>query len=160
METLHIRLIGERALFRNIGIPGADVADTALNRRHRAIHGILGNLLGLWRDFDNQKDFDLAPELKQWLAATRLTITKIEYPQHPEIRIIGQHRYKGISDYTKSGNSGPKFLSYHWNVQMDFYLEITEKGAEQLKTVVRKPVGIPYLGQSNCPAQIFLVVDK
>ena len=157
MKTIHIRFWGERALFRNLAMPGTDVADTRMKERDRAIHGLLGNMLGLWRNFDDAENFDLAPALDHWIAENKLVIKRIEYPRNPEIRILGQHRYKDTTNYIKPGESGPKNLTYHWNVQFDMILEISTKGADELMAAVRQPVGTPYLGQSNCPAQVVLV---
>lgn len=157
MKTIHIRFWGERALFRNLAMPGADVADAHMEERDRAIHGLLGNMLGLWRNFDDTENFGLAPALDQWIAQNQLVIKRIDYPLNPEIRILGQHRYKNTANYMKSGESGPKNLTYHWHVQLDVILEISEKGADELTVAVKQPVGTPYLGQSNCPAQVVLV---
>ena len=157
METIHIRLFGERALFRNLAMPGTDVADAHIENRIRAIYGILGNMLGLWRDFDDTEDFGLAPALKDWITENQVKINQISYPQDPEIRILGQHRYKDTANYMKPGESGPKNLTYHWHIQMDVVIELDEKGAIGLRTAVREPVGTPYLGQSNCPAQVILI---
>jgi len=157
MKTIHIRFWGERALFRNLAMPGTDVADTRMEERTRAVHGLVGNMLGLWRNFDDTENFGLAPALDQWIAQNQLVIKRIDYPLNPEIRILGQHRYKDTISYTKPGESGPKNLTYHWNVQFDVILEISRKGAAELTAAVRQPVGTPYLGQSNCPAQVVLV---
>lgn len=157
MKTIHIRFSGERALFRNLAIPGADVADAHMEERICAIHGLLGNMLGLWRNFDDTENFGLAPALKQWIEGNKLVIKRIDYPQNPEIRILGQHRYKDTANYMRPGESGPKNLTYHWHVQLDVVVELAEKGADELTAAARKPVGTPYLGQSNCPAQVVLV---
>ena len=157
MKTIHIRFWGERALFRNLAMPGTDVADARVGERTRAIQGLLGNMLGLWRDFDDTDNFGLAPALDQWIEENQLVIKRIDYPRNPDIRILGQHRYKDTANYMKPGESGPKNLTYHWNVQLDVLLEISTKGADELTAAVRQPVGTPYLGQSNCPAQVFLV---
>lgn len=157
MKTLEIRFFAERALFRNRAMPGTDVADADMVRHTRAIHGLLGNMLGLWRDFDSTKDFGLAPPLIQWIEQNRLVIKRVDYPHNPEIRILCQHRYKDTTNYTIAGESGPKSLTYHWQVQMNVLVELLEKGAEELMAAIRQPVGTPYLGQSNCPAQVFLV---
>ncbi len=157
MKTIHIRFWGERALFRNLAMPGTDVADARMKERSRAIHGLLGNMLGLWRNFDDTENFDLAPALDQWIAENKLAIKQIDYPQNPEIRILGQHRYKDTENYMKPRESGPKNLTFHWHVQLDVILEIVAKGADELTAAVRQPVGTPYLGQSNCPAQVVLV---
>jgi len=157
MKTIHIRFGGERALFRNLAMPGADVADARMGERTRAIHGLLGNMLGLWRNFDETENFGLAPALDQWITENKLVIKRINYPQNPGIRILGQHRYKDTANYMKPGESGPKNLTYHWHVQLDVVVELTEKGADELMAAVRQPVGTPYLGQSNCPAQVVLV---
>jgi hypothetical protein len=157
MKTIHIRFWGERALFRNLAMPGTDVADANMGERTRAIYGLLGNMLGLWRNFDDTENFDLAPALNQWIAENQLVIKRIDYPRNPEIRILGQHRYKGTANYMKPGESGPKNLTYHWHVQLDVILEISAKGEDELMAAVRQPVGTPYLGQSNCLAQVFLV---
>jgi hypothetical protein len=156
MKTIHIRFWGERALFRNLAMPGTDVADARMEERKRAIHGLLGNMLGLWRNFDDTENFGLATALVQWIAKNQLVIKRIDYPQNPEIRILGQHRYKDTANYMKPGESGPKNLTYHWHVQLDVVVELAEKGAAELMATVRQPVGTPYLGQSNCPAQIAL----
>lgn len=157
MKTIHIRFFGERALFRNLAMPGTDVADTRIAGRTRAIHGLLGNMLGFWRNFDDTENFGLAPDLEQWIAKNQLEIKQINYPQNPEIRILGQHRYKDTANYMKPGESGPKNLTYHWNVQLDVVVELAEKGADELTVAIKHPVGTPYLGQSNCPAQVVLV---
>jgi len=165
MKTIHIRFWGERALFRNLAMPGTDVADARMKERDRAIHGLLGNMLGLWRNFDDTENFGLTTALVQWIAKNQLVIKRIDYPRNPEIRILGQHRYKTTDQYTnlkkeKGKNkpqSGPKNLTYHWHVQLDVILEISAKGADELTAVVKQPVGTPYLGQSNCPAQVVLV---
>jgi hypothetical protein len=157
MKTLQIRFFAERALFRNLAMPGTDVADADMVSHTRAIHGLIGNMLGLWRDFDDTKDFGLAPPLIQWIAQNRLVIKRIDYPHDPEIRILFQHRYKDTANYTIAGESGPKGLTYHWQVQMNVVVELLEKGAEELIAAIRRPVGTPYLGQSNCPAQVLLV---
>ncbi len=160
MKTIHIRFWGERALFRNLAMPGTDVADADIGERTRAIHGLLGNMLGLWRDFDDTENFDLAPELNRWIAENQLEIKRIDYPRNPEIRILGQHRYKDTGNYMTIGKSGPKNLTYHWHVQLDVVAELTETGAAELINAVRQPAGTPYLGQSNCPAQVVLVECK
>ena len=157
MKTLHIRFIGERALFRNVAMPGTDVASADMANRTRAVHGLLGNMLGLWRDFDDTREFALAPSLISWVEQNRLVVKRIDYPQNPEIRILCQHRYKDTANYTKAGESGPKNLTYHWNVQLDVIVELLQKGAEELMASIRRPVGTPYLGQSNCPAQVILM---
>ena len=165
MKTIHICFWGERALFRNLAMPGTDVADTRMKRRDRAIHGLLGNMLGLWRNFDDAENFDLEPTLDHWIAENKLVIKRIEYPRNPEIRILGQHRYKTTDQYTnlkkekgkKIPQSGPKNLTYHWHVRLDVVVELAEKGADELTVAVKQPVGTPYLGQSNCPAQVVLV---
>jgi CRISPR-associated protein (Cas_Cas5). len=164
MKTIHIRFWGERALFRNLSMPGTDVADGRIKERKRAIHGLLGNMLGLWRNFDDTENFGLAPALEQWIAKNKLVVKRIEYPQNPEIRILGQHRYKTTDQYTNlkkekgrhSPQSGPKNLTYHWHVQLDVVVELAEKGVAELMAAIRQPVGTPYLGQSNCPAQVAL----
>ncbi len=157
MKTIHIRFWGERALFRNLAMPGVDVADVRIGDRPRAIHGLIGNMLGLWRDFDDSNYFDLSADLIQWIADNHLTIKRVEYPQDPEVRILGQHRYKDTANYTRPGESGPKNLTYHWDVQLDVVLELDENGAAELEAAVKQPVGTPYLGQSNCPAQVVWV---
>ena len=156
-KTIQIRFLGERALFRNLAMPGTDVADDNMAERVRAIHGLLGNMLGLWRNFDDMEELGLAPELNHWIAENKVVVKRINYPTNPEIRILGQHRYKDTANYMKFGESGPKNLTYHWNVQLDVALELSANGAKELKAVVRKPVGTPYLGQSNCPAQMILL---
>ena len=160
MKTIHIRFWGERALFRNLAMPGTDVADTRMEKRTRAVHGLVGNMLGLWRNFDDAENFDLAPALDHWIAENKLVVKRIEYPRNPEIRILGQHRYKDTISYMKPGESGPKNLTYHWYVQLDVVVELAEKGADELTVAVKQPVGTPYLGQSNCPAQVVLVEQK
>lgn len=157
MKTIHIRFWGERALFRNLAMPGTDVADTRMEERSRAIHGLVGNMLGLWRNFDDTENFGLAPALNHWIAENKLVIKQIDYPRNPEIRILGQHRYKDTTSYMKPGESGPKNLTYHWHAQLDVVVELAEKGADELRVAVKQPVGTPYLGQSNCPAQVVLV---
>ena len=157
MKTIHIRFFGERALFRNLAMPGTDVADARMSERTRAVHGLLGNMLGLWRNFDNIENFGLAPALNHWILENQLGIKQIDYTPNPEIRIMGQHRYKDTANYMKPGESGPKNLTYHWHVQLDVILEVSAKGADELRAAVRQPVGTPYLGQSNCPAQVILV---
>ena len=157
MKTIHIRFWGERALFRNLAMPGADVADARMGERSRAIYGLLGNMLGLWRNFDDTENFGLDPVLDQWIEENQLEIKRIEYPRNPEIRILGQHRYKDTISYMKPGESGPKNLTYHWHVQLDVVIELAEKAADELTVAVKQPVGTPYLGQSNCPAQVVLV---
>ncbi|MBW2111285.1 MAG: hypothetical protein JRH00_07595 [Deltaproteobacteria bacterium] len=157
MKNLHIRFLGERALFRNLAMPGTDVADACVANRTRAIYGLLGNILGLWRNFDDAENFDLAPELERWITENQLMIKRVDYPSDPEIRILGQHRHKDTTNYMKPGKSGSKNLTYHWDVQLDVVVALFEKGAAELEAAVRQPVGTPYLGQSNCPAQVILV---
>ncbi len=156
MKSVHICFSGERALFRNISMPGTDVAEIVTKDRMRAIFGIIGNMLGLWRDFDDPRNLGVAPSLEKWINSNQVKIKKIMYPDNPEIRILGQHRYKNTFNYSKPGESGPKNLTYHWNVRMDVILELSEEGAKELVAAVRQPTGTPYLGQSNCPAQVVL----
>jgi len=155
MKSLRIRLYGERALFRNLSVPGADVASVDVSKE--AVIGLLGNIMGKWRDFDDTNDFGLASELKAWISKHNLMINKINYPAKPEIRFLGQHRYKSVSEFTKEGNSGPKIISYHWGVAIDIETIVDEDGFEELIYYLRKPIGTPYLGQSNCIAQIELL---
>ncbi len=156
MKKVHISFYGERSLFRNVSMPGTDVADIVNTDRKRAIYGIIGNMLGLWRDFDDPLNLDIAPSLKKWIETNQVTINKVKYPENPETRILGQHRYKNTFNYSKPGESGPKNLTYHWDVYLEVILELSEKGAQELVAAVRQPMGTPYLGQSNCPAQVIL----
>jgi len=155
MMEIHLRLHGERALFRNLAMPGADVATEKV--RNNAILGLLGNIMGKWRNFDDREDFSLTSDLKAWIENHSLTIRSIEYPKDPQIVLLGQHRYKGIKDFTKRGESGPATLTYHWNIQIDVKLKLDKSGGEELIGFLRQPRGTPYLGQSNCLAQIELV---
>ena len=77
MKNIHIRFWGERALFRNLAMPGTDVADTRMEERTRAIHGLLGNMLGLWRNFDDTENFGLAQALNHWIAENKLKFKQI-----------------------------------------------------------------------------------
>lgn len=137
-------------------MPGTDVADSDFQLRDRAVFGIIGNILGLWRDLDNPDEMELAPNLEEWISENGLIVDQIKYPKKPEIRVIGQHRYKNPKGYMKRGESGPKNLVYHWNVRMEILLQMSEAGANELIRAVRQPFGIPYLGQSNCPAQVLV----
>jgi len=156
MKQIHIQFRAERALFRNMAMPGADVADTDFSERHRAIYGLLGNMLGIWRDFDDENQMEIAPSLQKWIGNHGLEIEEIRYPVAPSVRTIGQHRYKNAEGYMKAGESGPKNVTYHWNVQLDVTLKISDEGANALIEAARKPAGLPYLGQSNCLSQVFI----
>ncbi len=153
MKKLTIRFLGERALFRNPAIPGSDVADDNLANRERAIKGLLGNMLGLWRDFDDADNLGLAPALDEWWAKHAVSLEHVTY-RAAESRIIGQHRYKNPGGFMKPGESGPKPLTYHWHVKLDVALALDDPGWEELAHAIREPVGTPYLGQSNCLAQV------
>lgn len=156
MQSVHICFSGERALFRNISMPGADVAEVVTRDRKRAIYGIIGNMLGHWRDFDDPLNLGLASSLEKWIDNNQVRIKKVIYPENPEVRILGQHRFKNTFEYTIPGKSGPKNLTYHWNVCIEVILELSEEGAKELVSAVRQPIGSPYLGQSNCLAQVVL----
>lgn len=156
MNTVTIRLRGERALFRNLGVPGGDVADENISVRKRAAKGLIGNMLGLWRDFDNSENFGLAPGLDEWFEQHSASVDAIRY-RAAESRVIGQHRHKNTWGYMKAGESGPKPLTYHWHVCMDIELTLDDSGQQELIQAVRAPVGTPYLGQSNCMAQVHLL---
>ena len=165
MKTIKLVLHGERALFRNISIPGADVAESLSldtpeqkNRAERAILGIIGTMLGKWRNLDIPPSegngyAKLSSELSAWRDKSRLSMTELEY-KFNEVITLGQHRYKNVDGFLKSGESGPKDLVYHWNVMISIKLELEDFAAEELETATHAPVGIPYLGQSNCPAQV------
>jgi len=159
MNRITIRLRGERALFRNLAIPGSDVADGNMAGRTRAAKGLIGNMLGIWRDFDDRENFDLAPMLEQWFEHHSAFVEAIRY-QAAETRIVNQHRYKNPGGYMKPGESGPKPLTYHWNVCMEIELTLDDSGRRELAEAVRAPVGTPYLGQSNCMAQVHLLEDN
>jgi hypothetical protein len=124
-------------------------------------------MLGLWRDFDDENQIELAPCLRRWIDHHGLEIEEIRYPAAPSVRIIGQHRYKSTEGYTwykynekkgkiEKSNNGPKNVIYHWNVQLDVTVKISDEGAIALAEAVRKPAGLPYLGQSNCLSQAFI----
>lgn len=155
MKTFTIRFHGERALFRNFRIPGSDVADESVDERTRAIKGLIGNMLGLWRDFDDATNLGLAATLEEWCTRHSLSVNQIQY-KAGESRLVGQHRFKSPGKYTTAGESGPKTLTYHWNVCMDVVLTLDESGARELANAVKQPTGTPYLGQSNCLAQVHL----
>lgn len=157
MRCLHIRFYGERALFRNFSMPGADVATS--NVREEAIIGLFGNILGKWRNFNDATDLSLTSELKDWVKKHKVTITSTDYFS-PEIRLLGQHRYKSIKEFTKERESGPKTLSYHWNVQINIVVLLDEEGSQELIFYLKHPIGTPYLGQSNCLAQIELLSEE
>ncbi len=156
MKTLALCFRGERALFRNLAIPGCDVADENVSGRTRAVKGLVGNMLGLWRDFDDADNFCLSSTLEGWFDKHSVTVDEITY-HAGESRVIGQHRYKSPGTYMKAGESGPKPLTYHWNVCMNVKITLDESGARELAQAVREPVGTPYLGQSNCVAQVHLI---
>ena len=156
MATVTIRFRGERALFRNLGVPGSDVADANMSGRTRAAKGLIGNMLGLWRNFDDHENFDLASALDEWFDNHSASVETIRY-RAAETRVIGQHRYKNPAGYMKEGESGPKPLTYHWDVCMDVELTVDDSGRQELAQAVRAPVGTPYLGQSNCMAQVHLL---
>ena len=159
MNTVTLRLRGERALFRNLGVPGSDVADENMSGRIRAAKGLIGNMLGLWRDFDDRENFGLAPTLEEWFDQHSASVETIRY-HAAETRTLGQHRHKNPGGYMKAGESGPKPLTYHWHVCMDIELTLDESGRQELAQAVRAPVGTPYLGQSNCTAQVHLLEAK
>lgn len=158
MARVTIRFRGERALFRNVGVPGSDVADADVSGRTRAAKGLIGNMLGHWRDFDDHENFGLASTLEKWFDTHSASVETIRY-RASETRVIGQHRYKNPAGYMKEGESGPKPLTYHWDVCMDIELTLDDSGREELAQAVRVPVGTPYLGQSNCMAQVHLLED-
>lgn len=158
MSSLTIQFYGERALFRNVGIPGSDVADEDLRRRTSAVKGLIGNILGLWRDFDDEENLGLTPSLEKWWQDHVVELQDIHY-EAGENRTIGQHRYKNPGGFMKPDESGPKFLSYHWHVVLTVTLRLDEKGRKELLEAVKQPTGTPYLGQSNCVSQVSLVED-
>lgn len=158
MMVIHLRLHGERALFRNLAVPGSDVATDKV--REDAIIGLLGNMMGKWRNFDDRENFSIALDLREWVQKHLLTVKSIDYSKNPKIMLLGQHRYKGIKEFTTGGQSGPATMTYHWNIQIDVQLMVDEAGGEELMFFLKKPVGTPYLGQSNCLAQIETVSQK
>jgi len=159
MKRMSICFRGERALFRNLAVPGSDVADHDMSHRTRAVQGLIGNLLGLWRDFDDPTHLDLAPSLQNWWREHKVEIDEIDY-HAPETRVIGQHRYKTTNEYTTDKKSGPKNLTYHWNARITVHMTLDAAGADALGRAIRQPVGTPYLGQSNCLAQVHLLQNS
>lgn len=152
--TLLIR--GERALFRNLTVPGFDIADTEI--RERSIKGLIGNLLGLWRDFNDAKNLDLFLSLKKWWNDTEIAIKQFDYNFKEQVALT-QHRYKGIKSFTQNNESSPRNMTYHFGVKLQVELELNESAAKELIEAVKKPIGIPYMGQSNCLAQIHIMEE-
>ena len=149
--TLLIR--GERALFRNLAVPGLDIAD--INIRERSIKGLVGNLLGLWRNFNDSKNLDLAAPLESWWTSANVIIHDYIYSFEEQVSLT-QHRFKGVKTFTQLGQSSPKELTYHRGAQLEVKLELNNVEHTELIEAVRTPVGLPYMGQSNCLAQIHI----
>lgn len=151
MPILSCRLRGERALFRDISVAGADVSADEI--RPRAIKGIIGNVLGLWRDFSALDEIEETPVVEEWWkrADAEIIDSAISFSHRV---VIGQHRYKTLNQFMKPGESGPKPLEYLWDVEVRWGLRLNEEGAAELQARWRCPIGMIYLGQSNCPAQL------
>ena len=152
--TLLIR--GERALFRNLAVPGLDIADEKI--RERSIKGVIGNLLGLWRDFNDSANLGLASSLDEWWDSAEVMIKDYLYEFKEQVSLT-QHRYKGVKTFTQAGSSSPKKLTYHFGAQLEIKLELSEQAHDELIEAVKTPVGLPYMGQSNCLAQIHIKED-
>ncbi|MFP4356868.1 MAG: type I-E CRISPR-associated protein Cas5/CasD [Puniceicoccaceae bacterium] len=151
MALLACSLAGERALFRDVAVPGADVS--AVELEPRTIKGLIGNILGLWRDFSNPEEMDHTPCLEAWWTKQAVAVEDIQLG-YSHRQVLGQHRYKNLDQYMKPGESGPKPLDYLWDVRLDFRLSLREEGASELEAAWKQPVGLIYFGQSNCPAQL------
>lgn len=151
MPVLQCNLFGERALFRNISVPGADVSRDEISLR--AIKGIVGNVLGLWRDFANPTEIEATPVVEEWWTRARAEVldSQIRYEHR---MVLGQHRYKNLDQYLKAGESGPKPLEYLWSVTVEWRLKLTGESAIELGEHWQRPIGMIFLGQSNCPAQL------
>lgn len=151
MPRLACSLVGERALFRDVSVPGADVSTVELEPR--TVKGLIGNILGLWRDFANPGEMEHTPCLEAWWEKQAVSVEAIEL-QYGHRQVLGQHRYKNLDQYMKLGESGPKPLDYLWDVRLDFELRLREEGVAELEMAWKQPAGLIYFGQSNCPAQL------
>lgn len=151
MPILSCRLRGERALFRDISVAGADVSTDEI--RPRAIKGIIGNVLGLWRDFSALEEIEETPVVEEWWRHTDAEIldSAITFSHRT---VLGQHRYKTLDQFMNQKKEGPKPLEYLWDVEVRWNLRLNEEGAAELRAKWRCPIGMIYLGQSNCPAQL------
>ena len=149
--TLLVR--GERALFRNLAVPGLDIADSKI--RERSIKGIIGNLLGLWRDFNDSNALGLASALDEWWNSAEIQILDCKYSFKEQVSLT-QHRYKGVKTFTQAKSSSPKRLTYHFWAQLEVKLELAVRAYNELSQAIKTPIGLPYMGQSNCLAQIHI----
>lgn len=152
--TLLIR--AERALFRNLAVPGFDVADTSI--RERSIKGIVGNILGLWRNFNDAIHLDLSLSLEKWCNDAEMIIEQYNYDFEEQVALT-QHRYKGVKSFTQEKESSPRNMTYHFGTTLQVKLELSESAANELIEAVKKPIGLPYMGQSNCLAQIHIKAE-
>lgn len=151
MPRLACSLVGERALFRDVSVPGADVSATEIEPR--TVKGLLGNILGLWRDFSNPEEMDHTPCLEAWWKEHAVSVEAIDL-RYDHRQVLGQHRYKNLDRYMKPGESGPKPLDYLWDVRLAFELCLKEAGLAEVEAAWKQPAGLIYFGQSNCPAQL------
>ena len=152
-KNIILLIRGERALFRNLAVPGLDIADSKI--RERAIKGLIGNLLGLWRDFNDSSNLDLASGLDEWWNSAEVKVIKYIYDFKEQVTLT-QHRYKGVATFTTVGKSSPKPLTYHFGAQLEVELQLNKLAHDQLSESVKIPIGLPYMGQSNCLAQIHI----
>ncbi len=152
-QQITIVIRGERALFRNLAVPGLDVADSKI--RERSIKGLIGNLMGIWRDFNDSENLDLADSLDSWWGDSEVEILGCVYDFTEQFSLT-QHRYKGVKSFTQAGQSSPKRLTYHFGVKLELKLELNDSAHALLVQAIKEPIGLPYLGQSNCLAQIHI----
>ncbi len=168
MKTLTIRFVAEKALFRNLSIPSADVAcelnlKTEHNRMRaeRVIIGLLGSMAGYWRDFDVEPPkgsgyASQAPTLTEWRRKHDLKLVDLSYKFKYVLR-TGIHRFKTIGKYMEATQSTIKQMTYHMDVTLDVVVEATEECIQEIEKSISIPACFPYLGQSECPAQAFVV---
>jgi hypothetical protein len=154
-ERLKLLIRAERALFRNLAVPGLDVARSLKKEDARPIKGLIGNLLGLWRDFNDGDNLELASRLEDWWQKAQASIEDVRYDYEEQVS-LGQHRYKGVKTFTSAKESSPRNVTYHFGVSLEVDIELNDTASAELTEAVRKPISIPYMGQSNCLAQIHI----
>ena len=141
MKKMQIDFYGEKALFKNYRISIREVATDKI--RKESIFGILGNICGIWRDFNNPEELE-NPKLKKWINDGQLNISDIKY------------EYSGILTETKHVFKNQQFehglgtKTYHKDPHLSFIIEGTEERIEEIKEHIKNPLAIPYFGQSDC----------
>lgn len=144
MKKIKILCFGKKSLFRD---PNTLVVNTASsNISYNAILGIIGNICGKWRNFNDPEDLQ-NKKLQKWVDDNLIVIDNIKY-QFDGILIETKHVFKSVN-FQRENGLGKKV--YHTNPCLEFTVSGIDSGINEIIESIKRPKSICFFGQSDCP---------